>query len=187
MSLPPSAFRLLPSLMHDFHNPRLSWRQGHLQPAAVQRAQLTATLSPLGSANAVLLAKGAAGSLATLGGVAIEVHDVLAFRGADGDKCYVVYMADMARYEVIGMLGAAGWIKFQLPSALTATQTTKSGCTVLRYWDGSNPGATVDVENELGFEGDAGSEGYARWDPSYNSGAGAYLIIQLECPTGGSS
>lgn len=74
-------------------------------------------------------------------------------------------------------------IVFTLPSALSSSDASKASCTVTRVISGTSPGATVTVQNELGFAGDTDGMGYAVWDPTFNSGAGGWLIWQLECIT----
>jgi hypothetical protein len=78
----------------------------------------------------------------------------------------------------------ANWIRFALSAnGLTTDDASVSGCEVLDWWDGFDPGSTVTVHNlqletALLFEGAAGAVGLAFYDPLTDT----YHIAQLECP-----
>jgi hypothetical protein len=78
----------------------------------------------------------------------------------------------------------ANWIRFALPAGgMTTAHSSASGCAVLDWWDGFNPGSSVTVNNfslSVGrmFEGDEGAVGLAFYDPVNDN----YQIAQMECP-----
>lgn len=74
-------------------------------------------------------------------------------------------------------------IRFQLPSALTSSTASVADCPVIRVASGADPGATVTVTNEDGWESDAGSQGWAFLDNSTNE----WIIFVVPCATGSSS
>lgn len=102
--------------------------------------------------------------------------------GNSGDYGYCAYFADRGQWEVIAGGGAGvKKVTFVLPMALT-NQASVSGCPVLNDWY-SNAGATqITVNNEAGWQGDAGAEGYAEYRPS----DGTWPITLLPCPQGSS-
>lgn len=77
---------------------------------------------------------------------------------------------------------ANGWITFTTAAALLATDASQASCPVVLVWEGPDPGSTVTVYNELGFEADAGVDGYAK----KCAADGKWKIVIIPCPAGSS-
>lgn len=73
-------------------------------------------------------------------------------------------------------------VTFTTASALLATDASQASCPVVLVWYGADPGSTITVWNELGFEADAGVDGYADYSPP----DGKWKIIIIPCPAGSS-
>ena len=72
----------------------------------------------------------------------------------------------------------ARWVTFRTPIAFDEDNDRITGCTVVRYSEGTDPGPVITVGNELGFSADANGKGYARLERD-----GSYYIWQMECPS----
>lgn len=83
---------------------------------------------------------------------------------------FAKYFADSDEWEVVSIptTQKARWIHFTLPSRLAPTDASKASCTVVDYWDGSDPGSTVTVYNI------AASSAYLYWGPSGGKGLACY-------------
>lgn len=81
-----------------------------------------------------------------------------------------------------GKGGPKGWITFATSAALLASDASQANCPVVLVWEGTSPGSTVTVYNELGWEADAGVDGYAKLC-GYD---GKWKIIIVPCPAGAS-
>jgi len=94
-----------------------------------------------------------------------------------------IYVAEIDRqYWIIGGEHIARVIDFELDEALATTDANKTA-SVDAYYDGGDPGSTVEVYNRAAstnyiFEGDSGDKGIALWDDV----RGNYRIVQMECP-----
>ena len=73
-------------------------------------------------------------------------------------------------------------ITFTTASALLASDASQDDCPVALVWYGPDPGTTVTVYNELGFQADAGVDGYADYSPPDDK----WKIIIIPCPAGSS-
>lgn len=152
------------------------------------RFELTSTLSAGGLADAKIRIYDRVGSSITTREIPIVVYDAEdVHSGEVGDFGRAEWMPDAQRWEVYEMQAEAAasqalWIRFTLPSALTTAQATKASATVDDYWQGSNPGATVTLENyQVGtgvyrWSGASGANGIA----TLRSGT-TYVIVDLEC------
>lgn len=82
----------------------------------------------------------------------------------------------------------ATFCEFTLPSALTTSDASKSGCTVVDWWGGdidpdpTDAGITVYNMTQVGggyhWAGDIGAHGYAQWDEKLSH----WRIYDLNCP-----
>ncbi|HEY5313824.1 MAG TPA: hypothetical protein VIK18_14950, partial [Pirellulales bacterium] len=70
-------------------------------------------------------------------------------------------------------------VTFIASSAIT-TQGTISGCAIVNDWFGNAGATTIDAFNEMGWQADAGAEGYAEWRPSDSK----WIITLIPCPQG---
>lgn len=86
------------------------------------------------------------------------------------------------RQTVRGGASTSRWITFTTASALLATDASQASCPVALVWEGADPGTTVTVYNELGFEADAGVDGYAKFCPPDSK----WKIVIIPCPAGSS-
>lgn len=93
---------------------------------------------------------------------------------------FAIWRPPANRYELLPTTFRV--VRFQLPAALTTSDAVMTGCPVIRIAAGANPGTTVDVRNDDGWESDAGSQGWAFYDNS----TGAWVIFVLPCPAGSS-
>ena len=86
-------------------------------------------------------------------------------------------------WRIEQILHKATHVRFALPSALTTSDASKSGCTTDDFWGGITPGSTVTVHNlpassGFMFEGASGAKGLATYDEEDDR----YWIVQLQCP-----
>lgn len=77
---------------------------------------------------------------------------------------------------------ANGFITFTTSAALLAGDASQDDCPVVLVWEGPNPGDTLTIYNELGFEADAGVDGYAK----FCAADGKWKLIIIPCPAGSS-
>lgn len=73
-----------------------------------------------------------------------------------------------------------GWITFTTAAALLASDASQASCPVALVWEGADPGSTLTIYNELGFEADAGVDGYAKLCKA----DGKWKIVIIPCPAG---
>lgn len=138
------------------------WELFH-EPTEVYRFQLTESLSPGGSAAALLVGWDAGAGQYALSTVALVVHDVLATTsGEAGTRGYARYFADSDRWEILPRGGESSVIRFEL-----TTTKPLGGAAVARAltWDGSQyvPGdEDLAVLDSVGqWSGDVGYRGWA--------------------------
>jgi hypothetical protein len=99
------------------------------------------------------------------------------------ERMYRSVPPQRARYPVGGGSGQPnGFITFTTSAALLASDASQDDCPVELVWEGADPGDTVTIYNELGFESDASISGYAK----KCAADGKWKIIIIPCPAGSS-
>ena len=151
---------------------------------AVRRMQLTSALTAGGNAQAQFVFWDIPSTSYKPQGTAITIYSYKNAAGSTGDQLDVAYRPDSQRWEVIeAKVGVGnGFITFTTAAALLASDASQASCPVVLVWEGNNPGSTVTVYNELGWEADAGVDGYAE----LCSADGKWKIIIVPCPAGAS-
>lgn len=92
-----------------------------------------------------------------------------------------IWSAAANRFEKLSA-EANGWITFTTASALLASDASQDDCPVALVWEGADPGDTLTIYNELGFEADAGVDGYAK----KCAADGKWKLVIIPCPAGAS-
>ena len=120
-----------------------------------------------------------------------DAAGVYQFYGPSNAVGYAVFDDKLGRYRIIWLETQAKKIEFTLASATAGTAafsagTSVSPATVNNYWDGKNPGSTVTLQDPQGLFVRAlqGGKGIAIWNEQYDSGNGAYEVIECQSKAG---